>query len=147
MGTSSETAYMELTSTQVQTVPKETISGVSKPLRGTKEASKAEVLASTQQFFAAVDQRNRNVPNENLVTPAEVHEGENIEVPNVSTTTVATTTTSITTPPVPLDVEVRGTSSPRISLPEGSPTHPTVTPTCRPRTWMQQLTEEQINEP
>ena len=43
-------------------------------------------------------------------------------------------------------VEPRGTGSPRISLPEGSPSHPTVTATCRPRTWMQQLTEGQINE-
>ena len=105
-----------------------------------------EVLVSTQQFFAAVDQRNRNVSTENLVTPAEVHKGENIEVPNVSIV-VTTATTSITTPPMPLDVEVRGTSSPRISLPEGSPTHPAVTATCRPRTWMQKLTEGQINEP
>ena len=102
---------------------------------------------TTQQFFAAVDQRNRNVPTENLVTPAEVCEGENIEAPNVSTSTVTSAITSITTPPVPLEVEIRGTSSPRISLPEGSPSHPTVTATCRPRTWMQQLTEGQINKP
>ena len=46
-----------------------------------------------------------------------------------------------------MDVEPRGTSSPRISLPEGSPFHPTATATCRPRTWMQQLTEGQIHEP
>ena len=46
-----------------------------------------------------------------------------------------------------LDVEPRGTSSPRISLPEGSPSHPAVTATCRPRTWMQQITEGQTNEP
>ena len=38
-------------------------------------------------------------------------------------------------------------SSPRVSLLEGSPLHPTVTATCRPRTWMQQLTEGQISEP
>ena len=44
-------------------------------------------------------------------------------------------------------METRGTSSPRISLPEGSPSHPTVTATCRPRTWMQQIAEGQINEP
>ena len=37
--------------------------------------------------------------------------------------------------------------APGISLPEGSPSCPTVTATCRPRTWMQQLTEGQINEP
>ena len=56
-------------------------------------------------------------------------------------------TTTTTTPPVTLDVEPRGTSSTRISLPEGSPSHPTATATCRPRTWMQQLTEGQITEP
>ena len=56
------------------------------------------------------------------------------------------TTSATTTPPVTLDVEPRGTSSPRISLPEGSPSGPTATTTCRPRTWMQQLTEGQINE-
>ena len=44
-------------------------------------------------------------------------------------------------------MEPRGTSSPRISLPEGSPSRPTVTASCRPRTWMQQLTEGQTNEP
>ena len=44
-------------------------------------------------------------------------------------------------------MEPRGTSSPRISLPKGSPSCPTVTATCRPRTWMQQLTEGQTNEP
>ena len=57
------------------------------------------------------------------------------------------TMTSTTTPPITLDVKPRGTSSPRISLPKGSPSHPTVTATCRPRTWMQQLTERQTNEP
>ena len=63
-----------------------------------------------------------------------------LKVPDVPTSTAATT-------PVVLDVEPRGTSSPRISLPRGSPSHPTVTATCRPRTWMQQITEGQTNEP
>ena len=88
-----------------------------------------------------------NVPAGNQVTSVEVHERENIEVPDVPTTTVATTTTSTITPPITLDAGLIGTSSPRISLPEGSPSCPTVTATCRPRTWMQQLTEGQINEP
>ena len=57
------------------------------------------------------------------------------------------TTTATTTPPVTLDLEPRGTSSPSISLPEGSPSCPTATATCRPRTRMQQITEVQINEP
>ena len=55
--------------------------------------------------------------------------------------------TATTSPPMNIDVGPRGTSSPRISLPEGSPSCPSVTATCRPRTWMQQLTEGQINEP
>ena len=71
---------------------------------------------------------------------AEVHERNVTEVPDVPTSTAATT-------PVILDVEPRGTSSSRISLPDGSPSHPAVTATCRPRTWMQQITEGQTNEP
>ena len=75
----------------------------------------------------------------------EVHERDVVEVPDIPTTTI-TTTTSTTTPPVTLDVESRGTSSPRISLPKGSPSCPTVAATCRLRTWMQQLTEGQTTE-
>ena len=44
-------------------------------------------------------------------------------------------------------MEPRGTSSPSISLPKGFPSRPIATSTCRPRTWIQQLTEGQINEP
>ena len=55
--------------------------------------------------------------------------------------------TSTTTPPITIDVELRGTSCTRISLPKGSPSRPTVTATCRSRTWIQQLTEGQTNEP
>ena len=61
-------------------------------------------------------------------------------MPNVPTSTAVTT-------PAVLDVEPIGTSSPRVSLPEGSPSHPAVTATCRPRTWMQQIMEGQTNEP
>ena len=71
---------------------------------------------------------------------AEVHERDVTEVPNGSTSTAATT-------PIILDVEPIVTSSHRISLPEGSLSHSTVTATCRPRTWMQQITEGQTNEP
>ena len=87
-----------------------------------------------------------NVPVGNQVTSVEANERGSLEVPDVPATTVITTTLT-TTPPEPLDVELIGTSSPRISLPEGSLSCPTVTTTCRPRTWMQQLTEGQTNEP
>ena len=147
LGTSSETTYMEIPNTRAKTIHKSPTSEVPKSLQGTKEASRAEALASTQQFFAAVDRRNVNVPAGNQLTSIEVHERDNIEVPDAPTTTVAMAAASTTTPPITVDVELRGTSSPRISLPEGSPSHPTVTATCRPRTWMQQLTEGQTNEP
>ena len=144
LGMSSETTYMEFPNTQVETTPKE--STIPKSLQGTKEASRAEVLASTQQFFATIDQRNTNVPTENQMTSVEVRDRGEIEVSEVPTTTVVTTTTP-TTPPISTDMTLIGTSSPRVSLPEGSPSCPTVIATCRPRTWMQQLTEGQTTEP
>ena len=69
----------------------------------------------------------------------EVCERDVVEVPDVPMAT--------TSAPMNIDVEPRGMSSPRISLPEGSPSCPTVTATRRPRTWMQQLTEGQTSEP
>ena len=144
LGTSSETTYMEFPNTQAETIPKE--SKGPKSLQGTKEASRAEVLASTQQFYAAIDQRNMNVPMENQVTSVKVHDRGEIEVSEVPTTTVVTTT-STTAPPIPSHMTLIGSSSPRVILPEGSSLCPTVTATCRPRTWMQQLTEGQTSEP
>ena len=106
-----------------------------------KEVSREEVIASTQQFFATVGRRNTNISTGSpIVVSVEVHERNITEVPVVLTSTAATT-------PVVLDVEPRGTISPRISLPEGSSSCPAVTATCRPRTWMQQITEGQTNEP
>ena len=146
LGTSSETTYMEIPNTLVKTVHKSPTWEAPKIIQRTKEASREEVLASTQQFFAAVDRRNASIPTGSQLATTEVHERDVVEMPDIPTTTIATTT-SITTPPVTLDVEPRGTSSPRISLPKGSPSCPTVTATCRPRTWMQQLTEGQTTEP
>ena len=86
-----------------------------------------------------VDRRNANVTAGSQLASVEVHERDVVEVPDVPMAAIS--------PPMNIEVEPRGTSSPRISLPEGSPSHPTVTATCRPRTWMQQLTEGQTNEP
>ena len=138
LGTSSETAYMEIPDNRTKTVLDDMTREAPRIIQRTKEVSREEAIASTRQFLAAVDRRNTNVSTRgptDIVT--EVHEREVIEVPSVS----------VTTTPVVLDVEPRGTSSPRISLPEVSPSCPTVTATCRPRTWMQQLTEGQTNEP
>ena len=132
--------------TCVKTKPESTTREVPRLIQRTKEVSREEAIASTQQFFVAVDRRNTNISTGSPTgIPAEVHERDVTEVPNVSTFTASTSTAATT--PVVLDVEPRGTSSPRISLPEGSPSHPTITATCRPRTWMQQITEGQTNEP
>ena len=86
-------------------------------------------------------EKNASITAGSQIPSTEVHVRDVAEVPDVPTT-IATTT-----PPVTLDVEPRGTSSLRISLLEGSPSFPMATTTCRSRTWMQQLTEGQINEP
>ena len=122
-------------------MPVSTTREIPRIIQRTKEVSREEAIASTQQFFAAVDRRNINISTGNsTVISAEVHERDVTEVPDAPTSTVATT-------PVIHDVEPIGTSSPRISLPEGSPSHPAVIATCRPRTWMQQIMEGQTNEP
>ena len=139
LGTSSETMYMEIPNTPVKTVLESPKREVPRIIQRTKEASREEAIASTQQLFAAVDRRNASITTGSQLASTEVCERDVVEVPDVPTTT--------TTTPVNLDVELRGTSSPRISIPEGSPYHPTVTATCRPRTQMQQLTERQTTEP
>ena len=52
-------------------------------------------------------------------------------------------------PPVITEAETTETEtrSPRTFLPNGSPSRHTVTATCRPRTWVQCISEGQINEP
>ena len=141
LGTSSETMYIEIPDTRVKTVPESSTREAPRIIQRTKEASREEVITSTQQFFAAVDRRNASVTAGSQIASTKVRERDVNEVPDVPTTTTTTT------PPVTLDVEPRGTSSPRIHLPEGSPSCPTVTATCRSRTWMQQIVEGQINEP
>ena len=136
--TFSDTAYMDFPNTQVIARPKESKRPTT--LHGTKEASQAEVLASTRQFFA-------NIPTEEHGMPPEVYARDNENVLGVPTTTVVMTTTSAPTSPTMVDTNLRGTGSPRISLPERTVPHPTITTTCRPRMWMQQLTEGQTIEP
>ena len=58
-----------------------------------------------------------------------------INIPVISSTPIETGTT---------EAETR---SPRTFLPNGSPSRPTATATCRPGTWVQCVSEGQINEP
>ena len=115
---------MEIPDTRVKMVPESSTREAPRIIQRTKEVSREEAIASTQQFFATVDRRNANVSTGSpIVVSAEVHERDDTEVHEVPTSMA-------TTAPVVHDVEPRGTSSPRISLPEGSPSHPTVTATC-----------------
>ena len=66
LGTSSETTYMEIPNTRVETVHKSPTQGVPKTMWGTKEASRAEALASTQQFLLLLIE-------EMLVSPLETN--------------------------------------------------------------------------
>ena len=93
---STETAYMEFPAIRVETPLKE--STVPKSLPGTKQAGRAEVLASTRQFFATVDRRNINVPTVNQTTVTEVHVRDQSELAEVPTTSVVPTTTTSGTP-------------------------------------------------
>ena len=139
METSLETAYMAFPNTQVKTRSKKMEEPI--VLHGTKEMSQAEVLASTRQFFACVSDENQRVST-NVIHRDDVNVSE---MP--ATTIVTTTTVSTPTSPTIVDIAQRGTESPRITLPERTVSCPTVTATCRPQTWMQQLTEGQTTEP
>ena len=96
----------------------------------TRESSREDALATTRLFFNTVAER-RNIN----------------EVPTTSTVSVS----QIDTPPVSSAPVVTGpaeleTPSTRTFLPNGSPPRPTATATCRPRTWVQHVSEGQIEE-
>ena len=127
LGTSSETTYLEIPDNCVKSVPESSTREAPRIIQRTKEVSREEAIASTQQFFAIVDRRNANVSTGSpIVVTAEVCERDVTEVPETPTIMTATTLVVLDVEPV----EPRGTDSPRISLPEGSPSHPTVTATC-----------------
>ena len=61
---------------------------------------------------------------------------------------VTSTSVATTTPVVPkAETTKTETRSPRTFLHNGSPSRPTATATCRLRTWVQHISEGQINEP
>ena len=95
---SSETTYMEYPNVQVDSMPGEAT--FPKSFQGTKEESRAEVLASTRQFFAAIDQRNTNVPTENQTVQTGVQSREDLEMLDIPTTTIGITNVTTTSPSI-----------------------------------------------
>ena len=86
-------------------------------------------IASTRQFFVTVNERNRSDTTEGpvAITSEACDRNEN-DVPTTSTSVVDTT------PVVPeAETTETETQSPRTFLPNGFPSRPTATATCRPR--------------
>ena len=95
-----------------------------------RETSREDALAATRLFFNTVAER-RNIP----------------EVPVMSTAGVSQTDTPpALSAPVETELAEPETPSSRTSLPSGSPPRPTATATCRPWTWVQCISEGQIEE-
>ena len=69
--------------------------------------------------------------------------GRNANELPVTSTPVAPTTPIVTE----AETTEAETRSLRTFLPNGSPSRPTATATCRPRTWVQCIPKGQINEP
>ena len=96
----------------------------------TRESSREDALATTRLFFNTVTER-RNIHEVPTTTTASVSQ---IDTPPVSSAPVVTEPAELETP------------SPRTFLLSGSPPRPTATATCRPRTWVQHISEGQIEE-
>ena len=87
----------------------------------TREASQEDALASARDFFASPNGQNQVVmlelPQE---VPAVTNEGATAITSTIPITSATTTITGTET------------GSPRMFLPNGSPSRPTATTTCRP---------------
>ena len=95
-----------------------------------RETSREDALAATRLFFNTVTER-RNVPEALITSTISVSQ---IDTPPVSSAPVETEPAEPETP------------SSRTFLPSGSPPRPTATATCRPQTWVQCISEGQIEE-
>ena len=114
-GAPSETANVGISDTHLKTKPESDTREAPQRIQRTREASREDALASTRQFFATVDERNRNnSTRRSLEVSPEVCRRDDIDVPGTSASAVTTT-------PVVHDVEPIDTSSPRVILLDGCP--------------------------
>ena len=70
-------------------------------------------------------------------TTTDVSGGNNLNIPVTSATPIVTE----------VETTEAEAGSPRTFLPNGSPSRPSTTATCRPQMWVQCVLEGQINEP
>ena len=107
-------------------------------IQRTTEASREDAIASTHQFFAAVHERNRDTAAEEPTVTSSDRNKNGVAIPSNIPITPDTPEAEAT------ETETR---SPRTFLPSESPSRPTATATCQPRTWVQCISDGQINEP
>ena len=104
--------------------------GSSRRKKTTRETHGEDALAATRHFFHMVNEQ-RDIP----------------EVPVVPATDVSQIDTSpVSHDPIETEPTEPGTASPQTYLPNGSPPRPTATAMCRPQTWVQWISEGQIEE-
>ena len=103
----------------------------------TREASRKDAIASTRHFFTTVNRQNGTTTELPTKTTTDVSGGNapHMNIPVVFSTPIETETTE------------GETRSPRTFLSNGSPSRPTATVTCRLQTWVQCVSEGQMNEP
>ena len=92
-----------------------------------REASQEDALASARHFFAPGNEQHQVVsmgPSEEV--PITTTGGTTAETPTLTITSTVPTTSTTTT------AAGAGMGSPRPFLPNGSPSRPTITATCRP---------------
>ena len=111
----------------------------SRRIQRTKEVSREDAIVWTRQFFATVNEQRDTAMELPIESSTDASGGNalNLNIPFTSATPVFTETETT-------EAETR---SPRTFLPNGSPSRPTVTATCRLQTWVQHVLEGQINEP
>ena len=136
------TSTEETPETHLKVATERNLTHVESPRRiqRTREASTEDAIASTRQFFASVSKQNR-------VTMTELPAETTTDVPGRNTMNLNIPVTSATSIVTEAETTERETRSSRTFLPNGSPSRPTTTATCRPQMWVQHVSEGQINEP
>ena len=151
-GTQPSTAVLdpmeETPHTSVKTVPErgskeQRVGQVDPPKRilRTREASQEDALASARQFSASVNWQNQVVMSELPREAPTVTTGRTTLTPTLAVTSTIPTTSATTT------IAGAKAGSPRMLLPNGSPSRPTATATCRPQMWVQKVSEGWTNVP
>ena len=107
-----------------------------------REAIQEDALASARHIFAPGNGQNQVGslgPSEEV--PITTTSGTTLETFTLAITSIVLTNSTTT---MAAEAEI---GSPRSFLPNGSPSRPTVTATCRPQTWVQRISEGWTSAP